>query len=228
MQYIPKNNKIPDNWDSWFTKATGERSFDYGKDYSALTNLVEAKKYLIAEQHGLCAYCQTAINTDNASIEHVVPKEKNLELSTNYHNLVAVCKSQVKDIYTGKMHCDKEKANQLITPFIFTNDSDVTAARNNSYFAAYSDGTISAKPKLTVEIGNEADSFINILNLNHITLKQRRTKDVLNGLIEASTVVPNHQKRIFWKLQFEKILLNKKQPYRQYLLIYIANKLGIN
>ncbi len=183
---------------------------------------------MIAEQHELCAYCQTTINTDNASIEHLIPKEHNKELSTNYHNLVAVCKSQFKDIHTNKLHCDKEKANHLITAFIFTADSDVTDSKNNAYFAALSNGTITPKPTLIGNMKAEVDAFIEILNLNHSALKQRRAKDVLNGIIEAYRCVPTHQKKIFWKIQFQRILHNKNQPYRQYLLIYIGNKIGIN
>ena len=228
MQYIPKNNVAPNTWESWFTKATGERSYDYGRDYSSLTNLTEAKKYLIAEQHELCAYCQTSINTTNASIEHVIPKELNKELSTNYHNLVVVCKSQLKDIHTDRLHCDKEKANLLLTPFLFAADSDVTGTKNNAYFAAYADGTITARTALNDNMKAEVDAFIEILNLNHSALKQRRAKDVLNGLIEAFRSVPMHQKNTFWRIQFQRILNNKKQPYRQYLLIYIGNRIGIN
>jgi len=63
MQFIQKQNIPPPNWDEWFTVAgnPGRRSFDYGADYTALTNLLHAKQYLIDEQYGLCAYCQQTI-----------------------------------------------------------------------------------------------------------------------------------------------------------------------
>jgi hypothetical protein len=101
MQYIKKQNTPPIEWDIWFTKAAGDRSYDYGNDNKSLTNLRQARQFLINEQHGLCAYCQQTISMENSSIEHVIAKEFNKELSTNYYNLVAVCKTQLKDTVTN-------------------------------------------------------------------------------------------------------------------------------
>lgn len=128
MQYIKKQNIPPSDWDKWFTTATGKRSYDYKTDYSALTQIENARAFLIAEQSELCAYCQKTIKLADSSIEHIVPKEQNIELSTNYHNLVAVCKTQVKDS-NGQYHCDKAKVNKPITPFIFLSNSDVIATK---------------------------------------------------------------------------------------------------
>ena len=231
MQFIEKQNIQPPDWDKWFTTGSGQRSFDYGKDYSSLRNIGNAKKFLIDEQHELCAYCQKIITIENSSIEHIIPKEHNKVLSTNYHNLVAVCKVQSKEEGTDRYHCDKEKLSNLISPIIFVKNSDVSTGSNNRYFLAGSDGTINAKDKLPTEIRQITESFIEVLNLNHKTLKENRVKDVLNGLIAAYQSIPrtNKQgKKAFWKLQFDRILLNKKQPFRQFLLIYIGSKIGIN
>lgn len=78
------------------------------------------------------------------------------------------------------------------------------------------------------DIKNQAKSFIEVLNLNHKILKENRTKDVLSGLLEVYAQLPKHQKSNFWKQQFNRIVRNKKHPYRQFLLIYIGNKIGIN
>jgi uncharacterized protein (TIGR02646 family) len=228
MQYIKKQHGPPVGWDNWFTKADGIRSYDYGRDYSALTQISQAKQFLIEEQCGLCAYCQQVISIENSSIEHVIPKEVNKELSTNYFNLVAVCKTQNKEEFTNRLHCDKEKGSDMISPLIFLANCDVSATSNNSYLAAYSDGTIVPKPNLKYEIENQVISFINIVNLNHTNLRERRAQDVLNGLIEAYRSIPVYHRGSFWRLQFQRFLLDKNQPFRQFLLIFIGNRIGIN
>jgi uncharacterized protein (TIGR02646 family) len=229
MQYIPKQNTEPTNWNNWFTKGTGHRSFDYGADYSSLTNLNQAKNHLLEEQHHLCAYCQQKLTSETASIEHVIPKEFNKELSTNYHNLVAVCKDSPKDTLNNRKHCDKERGNKLLPSFIFYSNSEVTNTKNNPFFKAYADGKILPKDNILPEDKAQADAFINLLNLNHTQLIDRRAKDFLNGLINAYQSLPSHQQNNkFWKVQFDRILLNKTQPFRQFLLIYIGTKIGIN
>ncbi len=228
MQYIKKNDTPPTEWENWFKTGLGKRSFDYGNDYSSLRNLGSAKKFLIEEQHGLCAYCQQQITLDNSSIEHVIAKEHNKELSTNYYNLVVVCKTPPKDIHTGKLHCDKERGSKLIPPLIFVSNSDVNHSKNNAYFDAYADGTIVAKPNLEDVHKKQAEVFIDVLNLNHQNLKDKRAKDVLGGLITAYSSISKYQKdkNSFWQIQFDRILKNQKYPFRQFLLIYIAKRLG--
>lgn len=229
MEFIKKESIQPTEWENWFTTGTRNRSFDYAADSSALRNLPTLKEFLIKEQNELCAYCQQSISIDNSSIEHIIPKSINKALSTNYHNLIAVCNINIKDSQTNKLHCDKEKLNSVITPFILFADSRVTSSTNNKYFDVYSNGEILPKRNLKEEIRMQVDGFIKIVNLNHETLLGKRTKDTLNGFIEAYTLVPTNQKSIFWKTQFNRILLNKKQPFRQFLLIYIAQKhLGLN
>lgn len=228
MQFIKKQDTQPADWNSWFTTSTNRRTYDYGSDYSDLHYIRRAKEFLLNEQNGYCAYCGQEINTDSASIEHVIPKELNVTLSTAYHNLVAVCNKPFKDPETGKDHCDKEKGSRIITPFIFLSDCDVTETKGNAYFIAKSDGTIEAKTNTTPSNWYQAQAFIEVLNLNHTLLKQNRAKDMLAGLTSAFTACPTAQKGIFWKVQFKRILQNKNIPYRQFLLIYIAGRIGLN
>ncbi len=227
MQYIKKQNTPPDNWEDWFTTATGLRSYDYSHDTSSLTNLIKAREFLLHEQNGLCAYCQSPITIENSSIEHVLPKSLNKENSTGYYNLVAVCKPHHKDS-NGLYHCDKSKMDRPLTPFIFFSDSNVSKLRNNKYFTMGSDGQLRPHHQLPNLIKNQVETFIEILNLNHDVIRQNREKDVLGGIIEASRAVRADQKNLFWRSQFESVLNDSKKPYRQFLLIYIGNRLGIN
>jgi uncharacterized protein (TIGR02646 family) len=228
MQYIKKQNEPPEHWDEWFTTATGRRTFDYNADNRALRNLAQAKQFLIDEQHGLCAYCQKTINQETSSIEHVIPKEFSVELSTCYYNLVAVCKKTPED-ENGKLHCDKEKQSKLITPFIFASNCDVTGAANNSYFAAGAGGMLAPKEKIADYHKFQVEAFINILNLNHAALIGNRN-EALNGIfaIYRSISTDKDEQKKFWHSQFQSILLNKSRSYRQFLLIFIGKKVGKN
>jgi uncharacterized protein (TIGR02646 family) len=227
MQFIQKQNTEPVGWNHWFTVPPHRRTYDYHLDYSALTNLSLAKSFLIQEQNGLCAYCQQKISLDNASIEHVTPKEQNIEFSTSYFNLVAVCKkNQVKDSFTGKLHCDSTRGSELLTSLIFYSSAKSTKVRTNKYFSAYATGEVVAKPKLDDNTKKQVEAFIDILNLNHDILKSKRAKDILNGISDASKTSPN--KLIFWRAQYDRILNNPKQPFREFLLVYIGSKIGIN
>jgi uncharacterized protein (TIGR02646 family) len=229
MQYIQKQNQEPGDWSSWFTVPPNKRSFDYKADNSSMRNLRLAKSFLIEEQKGLCAYCQQTITVDNSSIEHVTAKEFNLELSTSYFNLVAVCKkNQIRDTYSreGKYHCDTSRGSNILPPIIFYSSAKSTTNNLNKFFKAYSDGSLVANHNLDPSIKMQVDAFIEILNLNHSNLMKKRGRDTLNGIIEASKSVTN--KKSFWKSKYQSILNNPYQQFREYLLVYIGSKLGMN
>ena len=231
MQYLEKQNTEPNDWNKWFTVPPNRRSYDYAVDSSSLPQLRLAKQHLIVEQNELCAYCQQKIDVDNSSIEHVTPKEHNKELSTSYHNLVAVCnKNQIRDNVTQRFHCDRNRGSELVTPIIFYSNSKSTIDNINSFFTAYSNGEIIAKQTLESNVKNQVEAFINLLNLNHNTLKEKRAKDTLNGLTKAYAGLAkgSNQKRNFWGLQYNRILQDQRQPFREYLLIYIGSKIGLN
>ncbi|TFF39142.1 retron system putative HNH endonuclease [Mucilaginibacter psychrotolerans] len=228
MEYIRKQEGPPEDWDLWFTTATGVRTFDYGSDYGALTNLPSAKEFLLREQNFLCAYCQQTLTKESASIEHVIPKEYNVELSTNYYNLVAVCKSPLKDPITSRLHCDKEKQSRIIIPLIFISNNSANIDRNNSWFDARSDGSIVPKHNASAEHFKQTEAFIETLNLNHLLLREARAKDALDPIIQVSSQIPINERANFWKSRYSRILVNPRQPFRQFMLIYIGKKIGLS
>jgi uncharacterized protein (TIGR02646 family) len=229
MQYIKKQVNEPPEWYHWFTVPPNRRSYDYTQDSGALPNLRSAREYLINEQNGLCAYCQQKIEVEGSSIEHVISKAYNKELSTSYHNLVAVCnKNQVKDLVTDKFHCDRNRGSRLIAPIIFYSNAMSNSDRVNAFFVAYADGQIVANPNLDSELKPQVEGFVNILNLNHQILINRRSKDALNGIISGFRAIPKCQRQNFLEVQYNRILHNPKHPFREYLLIYIGRKLGMN
>jgi uncharacterized protein (TIGR02646 family) len=233
MQFINKSVTEPVGWNDWFTVPVdpeARRSYDYRRDASAMPDLRNAKEHLLIEQGFLCAYCQSLLSHDTASIEHFVPKSKNVNLSTSYHNLVAVCKDSPLDSKKRK-HCDKDRKDQLLTPIIFYNDACVSNATNHAYFTIDGNLLLSAKHTLDNHVRTQVQSFIEILNLNHSNLVNMRIKNTLSGIIDG---LYDYQRatgangRTYWQMKLNEIINDPAQPYRQFLLIYIAGRLGIN
>lgn len=242
MQYIKKAELAPPLWDTWFStrEAPPRRSYDYAKDYAILANPSAVLAFLIQEQVGLCAYCQSEINPQTASIEHVIPKSFAPEISTDYHNLVAVCKNPIADPYTKKSHCDKERGNELIPSLIFYKNATIHFEREknvwkkNRYFEAQADGRIAVNPDLMsnrfashrTEIGDQANAFIEILNLNHSNLVAKR-KLTLETLLNGKPTNPAELSAYF-RARFRSYYLDRKRPNREFILIYLFQKLQAN
>lgn len=226
MQYIKKLTTPPPHWEQWFTTTTNIRSYDYGRDQAILRRLPEAKAFLLQEQEYLCAYCQRKLIQSEASIEHVIPKEHSKELSTNYHNLVAVCANPSKDVNDNRLHCDKEKSSRLVTPFIFAANCDVTTSANNAYFTAGKDGQIRPRTSLGMDHALQVQAFIETVNLNNFTLVNQRRQKALFPLLDVCYKLPKNKRRQFWQDQFDRISRIKNLAYRQYLLIIASQELG--
>lgn len=227
MQYIKKQPTEPQDWKDWFTVPPNRRTYDYNKDSSALPSLALAKKFLLQEQNWLCAYCQSKLDEATSSIEHITPKSKNVDLSTNYHNLVVVCKSPLSDPDTNKKHCDKERGNLLLPSVIFYSDSDCTEIASNRFFCAYSDGKLDVNHNLPEHEKQQIQAFIEILNLNHSLLRSKRAKGYIRIFSQNLSAIPKLQRKAFIMSEYNRVLFNTKLPYRQFILIYLAGKLGI-
>jgi uncharacterized protein (TIGR02646 family) len=227
MQYIDKSDSEPREWNAWFTTGTGRRSYDYAADQGGLLDLPLAKAHLWHEQNGLCAYCQSKLPIENASIEHVIPKTHNVPMSTNYHNLVVVCKKTVVDPDTLRRYCEPVRGDRLIPSLVFYRNAMV-AEVNHAFFDAYADGTVGAMGNLPPEIKFQVASFIEILNLNHEHLKTKRAKDALSPILEAFKTINPARKRDFLRSEFNRVERDPTSPFRQFLLIYLGKKIGLN
>lgn len=239
MQYIKKQNTAPRDWDSWFSKGDGSgavyRSYIYEQAHPQL------KAYLHDEQGGLCAYCQATISQSNSTVEHILPQSLNNELSTNYHNLVLVCAGTT----AGEKHCDKARGNQWILPLILSNKAgqhtddgkdelkilelmnsqsfNALNSKSNRYFKAHEDGRISAKSANEPYLEQQVTFFIEILNLNHKDLKEKREKAInaLNDVYRTLPIAKNKATRKqFFEKQFFAIFRDKSRQFRQFLLLY--------
>jgi uncharacterized protein (TIGR02646 family) len=242
MQYIKKAEAAPAEWGTWFMtrEKTPRRSYDYDTDYDLLAEPKKALEFLIQEQVGLCAYCQSQINPDTASIEHVIPKSFATEISTNYHNLVAVCKNPASDPYTNRSHCDKARGNLLIPSIIFYRNASIhydkgkNGWKKNRFFSAQADGRITVNPDLSTahsatqrtEIGDQANAFIEVLNLNHFALVANRRSTIEVLLNEKPKGHSNPSD--YFRSQFSSYYRDKKRPNREFVLMYLFQKLQAN
>jgi hypothetical protein len=156
----------------------------------------------------------------------VLPKSFNVPLSTSYYNLVAVCKNPVKDLRTKRTHCDKERLNTPIIPIFFYDSCSVSDSTNHPYFIAQLDGKILPKNALSSVVYSQIESLIEILNLNHSSLVFKRL-EILNGIIDAERTINDRAAlKRFWQVQFNRITVNLRFPYRQFVLMYLSKKLG--
>lgn len=225
MQFISKAPFQPNDWDSWFTVPPNRRSFDYGLDRDAMPNLRSAKEYLLREQHYLCAYCQSSLSFDNSSIEHCIPKSKNKPLSTNYHNLIVVCKNPTKDPTSGKLHCDKSRGNSSLPLLVFLADNNCDIVSGHPYFEAGQDGYIRPNRKNDIYTQFEIASFIEKLNLNHELLVASRRDKIRRGIFDTFRSIPPRERKEYLKYQFMRIDQTPDTEFRQFLLICIKNLL---
>lgn len=72
----------------------------------------ELRRVLFREQHGLCAYCMCAVDTERCKIEHILPRTRHPESSLEYKNLLLCCPG----IYGETHTCDTQKGDTLLSP----------------------------------------------------------------------------------------------------------------
>ena len=171
------------NWDEF-------RSHNSGASYHELRNA------LTQNQHGLCAYCEIAINGWLRQVEHVIPqsddglgKVKALDIA----NMVACCKGgTVHNDDEGHCHrpvrrtmsCGQAKGNQIDENFI----DPRTLPALPSLVRVVDNGLIEADENACERacfLPDRVTRTIGILNLNAERLRLQREKR-WNGLEEES------------------------------------------
>lgn len=146
------------------------------------------KDQLNKDQGGVCCYCGAKLYNEHYSVEHVCPRESNIELVGEYENLLLSCHSSEaereevkksihsKNIRRKQYHCDefKDKEKLHYTPL------QQDCASHFTY-------------QLTGEVnGNDDDAKkdVNTLNLNCQGLISRRHELLLSSLFERNEPLP--------------------------------------
>lgn len=144
------------------------------------------KRSLIREQGYVCCYCGCSIESDDVTIEHVLPKGnvRYRHLVGEYQNLLVSCKggrdipqdpSTGTPLYTRSyylQHCDASKGEDEIPIKPYAKDCE-------SRFTYELDGTISYDPTDT-----DAHTTISVLQLNCPYLEHLRKDEIEKAIYD--------------------------------------------
>ena len=152
------NKKEP----SFYTEFKKKRKPKNWADCIEIT--ADLRNYILSkEQNGQCAYCETAITSDSSRshIDHYKKKAGHLfpELEFAYDNLLASC--------NNPYHCAKHKDSRITQRNDYVDLINPVADNPSVHFDYSFTGDILPKDK-------KGETSINIFNLNHRSLIERR------------------------------------------------------
>lgn len=204
MQKINKTGSMPDITAKWIKKNHKLNWNDLPFDEKEAL-----REQLHAEQNGLCCYCCKTITAtlDTVSIEHLQDKHQHSKLQFDYENLLLSCIST--------KHCNQAKQSKTIKVDPLQTDCDDSIKMN-----PLSAQLIGDKNK------EDAEETIEILNLNHRDLINRRTEllKLIQDYLKAFNICENiyqMKRNSDFKDSFLELVKNFPQ-YRE--LEYIVNK----
>lgn len=100
MRYVMKGDS-PDFFED------EKKQLDPKTTWDSLHCKPRLRQYLIAEQSGLCIYCEHTVNQANSHIEHLIPQSHKPALRFEYTNLAVSCNGE---------QCDTAIDNALYDP----------------------------------------------------------------------------------------------------------------
>lgn len=158
----------------------------------------EIRDALWEVQHGLCAYCERVVEPGpgGSSIDHVIPKSANPEVTFLYTNLVLCCTDQQTcNIHKRGKHFAGTNATGRWTPGFIA----PTQARCETSFVYQGDGSV--RPSDTA-IEPDATDTLRIVNLNHGPLKTER-RDYLAAVDRAIASMADQMDALLAYLELE-------------------------
>ncbi|WP_446008498.1 retron system putative HNH endonuclease [Candidatus Electrothrix sp.] len=87
MRYIEKHPEEPEAFSRWKKQ---NKKADW-RDFSTSAEHRELREQLLAEQVGMCCYCEVMLTVDDSHIEHLKPKSRYPQERFAYGNLLASC-----------------------------------------------------------------------------------------------------------------------------------------
>ena len=113
MKYIEKGRE-PESFSNWKSLANE----NWQPTYNELSGQIkkDIKNTLIAEQGGICCYCERKLQYDDSHIEHLNPQSNSQEERLNFDNLLCSCQKKLKK--GEPRHCGNSKGDDIlpITP----------------------------------------------------------------------------------------------------------------
>jgi uncharacterized protein (TIGR02646 family) len=229
MRYIHKNiyskaHKLLEDWNRLRVIAGQKLAYDEFEHKKKLNDL------LIEEQGGICCYCQQKItelrrtrSSGDAHNEHLIPQSARKDLQTNHGNIFACCcfsSGFSKDL----QYCGEAKKEKRIYDFIkwvdcnccfkYNIEGEIIPEGSYRSFEEFSINmeSLTFKQKKALEI-------IETLNLNAVSLKEERKKDII-ALIKMLNKLSKEEVQ-------EKIKEFKVKPHFRFvdmLLYYMKQK----
>lgn len=201
MRYIEKYTTEPKAFSRWKkqNKTAGWNDFSGGTEYG------EVKEQLIAEQLGMCCYCEVLISLDACHIEHLQPKSVYPQNMFAYENLLVSCNQ--------KGSCGRKKGKWYSSALVSPLDQDC-----EKRFTYTLDGRIIPSDKEDVS----AFETIEKLGLNCSQLKDRRRSIIIMMDNHGNGPEPNYlqtvtagilQREKAWPFGFYTVLLFLAELY---------------
>ena len=138
-------------------------------------------EYLLEQEQKIngsycCVYCERKITLDDSHIEHIKPKSVYKDETFNYQNLTVSCEVEevtVKNLKIKLKTCGHHKGDR------FDEDRFINPVREDPKdFFTYdlTTGNVVPRESLSVKEQEKAEYTIDLLNLNHYYLDDKRTE----------------------------------------------------
>jgi uncharacterized protein (TIGR02646 family) len=186
MRYIDKTNRCVD-FDNFVAKYHGRLRNDWEK-FKKVDGSGEVRlglhQHLWKAQKALCAYCEQEIpekkqlqQEAKSHFEHIRPKALFPKLTYEFNNLIASCEGfdlmEIPD--KKKQFCGHFKTNDQYDDILFLNPTEIQNIEQ--YFSYDSEGGIRPNGTKSSESQKRAAYMIEVLGLNHKTLRDMRKSE---------------------------------------------------
>lgn len=171
------------------------------------------RQALVAEQRGLCCYCQSRIRAtpEGMKIEHWQCQAEHPARQLDYGNLLGVCKGNEGQPF-DRQHCDTRKGNSALC---FSVCDPAHPIERKIRFLG--NGEITSNDEAVRMAINE------VLNLNWTRLTENR-KSALTGFLQGlGTAKLDHAKEL---PKWDGSLGGELPPFSQIVAHYLMKKLG--
>lgn len=172
-------------WKAFPEQPSSKEAQDMRRNFFNALDKRAVRAALLAEQHGICAYCMDRIRNDGSvtTIEHLIPLSKSKAGAMSYQNWLGVCKggANVKLPQNKKrvLCCDAKKSNSI------TLLSPLNRAQMDG-IAYYEDGTIYSRAFSDPDHGRITSDLNTIFALNGVVDSRtgHSQRDTSTGIVK--------------------------------------------
>lgn len=173
----------------------------------------DVREQLVAEQRGLCCYCQSRIraSVEDMKIEHWQCQTEYPKRQLDYGNLLGACKGNEGQPY-DKQHCDTRKGNSALCFSLCDTTHPIELK-----IRFIGNGEITSNDEAVRTALNE------VLNLNWTRLVENRKSSLTGFLQGLGTAKLDYAKELS---KWDGTLDGELPPFSQIVAHYLLKKLG--